>query len=354
MDSVQPAAVPPIFDPAADRLEIASTSGRADDASDKRRFGAALGADRGWLVVMAACTAIELAWWTICWFRGLAPLPMVGTYAILAAAALAAAFAVRSTFASSRSRASLTSIAVGFVLVVVGASLFLPLKFAIPREIPFWLDQPLARFEAAPLGGVHPWMIVDRLVGRLAVPFDRIYGLWLPIQSVILFSVMLEPQSPAKSRALAAYAVAWLGLGVVAAVLLSSAGPIFYDRLFGGSTFGELRPMLETRGAWVGLAESDAMWASYQHNRPTLVAGMSAMPSMHVAISLWIYLTARDMAPRAAPAALAYTGIVWLASVQLGWHYVSDGAVGIIGMLAIWAAVSAFFRDAGATSPARP
>jgi len=78
------------------------------------------------------------------------------------------------------------------------------------------------------------------------------------------------------------------------------------------------------------------MWASTALTHPGLVAGISAFPSLHVAVSLWIYLTARAIAPRAAPWALAYFLFMWAASVQLGWHYVSDGLAGAAGMMAIW------------------
>ena len=84
------------------------------------------------------------------------------------------------------------------------------------------------------------------------------------------------------------------------------------------------------------LAESDKMWASLASGRPGIVAGISALPSIHVAISLWIYLAARTLAPRAAPYALAYFGFIWIGSVQLGWHYAADGLAGALGMLAIW------------------
>ena len=60
------------------------------------------------------------------------------------------------------------------------------------------------------------------------------------------------------------------------------------------------------------------------------------MPSIHVAISLWIHLAARKLLPKAAPVALAYFFLIWVGSVQLGWHYVADGLVGAIGMLAVW------------------
>ena len=80
------------------------------------------------------------------------------------------------------------------------------------------------------------------------------------------------------------------------------------------------------------LREADAMWVSLDTGRPGLVAGISAMPSLHVAISFWIWLAARSFVPTLGPLALAYAILIWLASVQLGWHYVSDGVAGMLGM----------------------
>jgi membrane-associated phospholipid phosphatase len=78
------------------------------------------------------------------------------------------------------------------------------------------------------------------------------------------------------------------------------------------------------------------MWSAYTHGQYRLVAGISAAPSMHVAISLWMLLVARELAPRVVPLAAVYFAFIWIASVQLGWHYASDGLVGSAGMMAIW------------------
>ena len=293
---------------------------------------------------MASVTALESAWWALLWSRGLAPFPFVGTYLGLALAGLACALLLDALFKLRGGQSRWTSLLPATLMVSLGASLFLPLKYAIPQVVPFWLDPPLARIERS-LFGTDPWLVLDHLLGWAAVPIDRLYGLWLPTQTLILFVVMIQAPSKAKSRALIAYVLAWFLLGVVAATLFSSAGPIFYDRLTGGSDFGLLKDTLRSRGAWIALAESDAMWASLATGRPGIVAGISALPSIHVAISLWIYLAARSMAPRAAPVALAYFAFIFIGSVELGWHYVTDGVAGAVGMAAIWWRSRTALRD---------
>jgi hypothetical protein len=296
--------------------------------------GIDLRGEQRWLTVLAALTVVELGWWSMCWRAGFAPVPRLFTYLGLAAAGLVAALALRAAARRIGQRARWPALLLGTLLIGIGASLFLPLKYAIPHEVPFWLDRPLALGERV-LFGTDPWRLADALFGWALVPVDRVYGLWLPVQSLVLFSVMALPPSPRKSRALIAYSLAWFVLGVVAAVACASAGPLFYDRLIGGSDFAGLGQRL-AEGGWMARRESDAMWASFASGRPGFVAGISAMPSLHVAISFWIWLAARSLAPRAAPVALAYAIFIWIASVQLGWHYASDGLAGVLGMAALW------------------
>ena len=294
------------------------------------------GEDRRWLAVLAAMTLAELLWWAIAHGAGIAPMPWVGSYVALAFAGCAAALGLRALIRPGAPRAGWPAIVVGTLLVGLGGSLFLPLQYAIPGEMAFWLDAPLAAGERA-LFGADPWLLLDRALGWATLPLDRVYGLWLPCQLLVLFGILLMPPSRAKSRALIAYSLAWFLLGVAAAALCSSAGPIFYDRLSGGARFAGLGATLHARGATMAIAESDAMWASLATAKPNFVAGISAMPSLHVAVSLWIWLAARSLAPRLAPLALGYFGLIWVGSVQLGWHYVADGLAGAVGMALLWA-----------------
>ena len=284
---------------------------------------------------MAVVTAVELGWWFVLWQLGSAPLPHLPTYLALAFLGLAAAVGIRLVFHLPPADVPWSIVILATLLVGAGASAFLPLKYAIPNEIGFWLDQPLATAERH-LFGDDPWVLIERALGWATVPMDWLYGCWMPVQTLALFALILSRPSQEKTQALIAYSLAWFLLGVIAAVLLSSAGPIFYDRLYGGHDFQLLDAMLRSRGGWFALTESDLMWASRSDSSPGIVAGISAVPSIHVAISLWIYLAARRLAPKAAPIAFAYFAVIWIGSVQLGWHYVTDGLAGAAGMLAVW------------------
>jgi hypothetical protein len=312
-----------------------------------RAYG--FGEDRPWLAVMAVVTAAETAWWAVIWHLGFAPPPYLLTYVALAFAGLVCALALRILLRPHAESPSWPSLIAGTVLVGVGASLFLLLKYAIPQLVPFWLDRPLTSAERA-MFGADPWLFLDHLLGWAVIPIDRLYGLWLPVQSLLLFIMLTQPPSAAKSRALIAYVLAWFLLGVVAATVFSSAGPIFFDQIFGGVTFVGLRETLQDRGAWVVLAESEKMRASLTSGQPSIVAGISAVPSIHVAISVWMFLIARERARRAAPYALLYAALIWIGSVQLGWHYVMDGVAGAVGMFAIWLLSARIQRRLGALS----
>ena len=293
------------------------------------------GEERAWLLVMAAIALVELIWWAIAWGLGIAPLIRLPIYFVIAFAALGAAAVLRMAMGHRPSAAPLPAVVAGTVLIAVGAAAFLPLKYAIPHEIPFWLDRPAA-FAERSLFGTDPWLLLDRLFGWWAVPLDWLYAAWLPTQLLMLFLLMLAAPSRVKSRALIAYALIWFVLGAIGAVLLSSAGPIFYDRLYGGNLFAGLRQTLDARGAWLVTAESDAMWASLVGAKPGMVAGISAFPSIHVAISFWLVLAARSLAPRFTPLAIVYFLLILIGSVQLGWHYASDGLVAVVGAVGLW------------------
>ena len=139
-------------------------------------------------------------------------------------------------------------------------------------------------------------------------------------------------------------ALAWLVVGVGGAFALSSVGPIFYDRAFGGETFSALTQALHT-AAPIAVRTSDLMWQFHVTDAPAVATGISAMPSMHVGLSLWLALISRGR--RYAPLAWIYYAIIWLGSVHLGWHYFSDGLVASAAMLLSWRAAGTLLLSRG-------
>ena len=70
---------------------------------------------------------------------------------------------------------------------------------------------------------------------------------------------------------------------------------------------------------------------------PLVVSGISAMPSMHVAIcvlfGLWV---TRFRKLALTVLAWSYAVAIYIGSIHLGWHYATDGVVSAICVLAIW------------------
>ena len=103
-------------------------------------------------------------------------------------------------------------------------------------------------------------------------------------------------------------------IGMAFAYLFSSMGPLFT---------GVYDPSIAPDS--VRLA-AEFLWANYQARGALIGGGISAFPSMHVAIAAWlaIVLTNRGW-PKVG---IAYFFAVFVCSVVLGWHYAIDGAAG--------------------------
>ena len=60
------------------------------------------------------------------------------------------------------------------------------------------------------------------------------------------------------------------------------------------------------------------------------------MPSVHVATTLLFALSARSSYPRIAALLFVYTGVIWVGSVHLAWHYAVDGLLSILLVVPLW------------------
>jgi hypothetical protein len=218
--------------------------------------------------------------------------------------------------------------ALGVILVGLQMAVLSWTKIMLPIASPFWADPLLANVDQA-IFRSDPWQLAQALVGWAAPAIDRAYVTWAPIKFAALTILLLLPESVAKKRALVSY---FLILSCVALgqFMLSSAGPIFYAELGLGDRFGTL-PI----EPWV-LASKAYLWSDYLRAGGDIGTGISAMPSLHVAIALWIAFVVQTFVRRFAVFGYIYFALILVGSVLLGWHYAVDGAAAIGITLVAW------------------
>lgn len=309
--------------------------------------------DREWLLPMAVIAAAQFGLWWILWIEGFAKQPMLQAYSTISLIGLGLAFVpfvlwylfrihrageqqplgrIRKDIRLSR----IVAILAAMVLAPITASAFTATKSALPFAVPFYMDGALASFERA-LFGVDPWRITHSLLGWATPAIDRLYLTWLPVMLVAFNIVLLSKPSAMKTRSLIAYLLMWPAVGTLGSYLFSSAGPIFYNAIFKDG-FADLIPTLQREGATGTLLAYEHLWRAYSGQSVALGGGISAMPSMHIAMAFWLALTVRASFPKIQWAGWAYFALIWVGSVHLGWHYAVDGLAGAIGAALVWRA----------------
>lgn len=201
-------------------------------------------------------------------------------------------------------------------------------KSMIPHATGFWADPLLTRLDYA-LFGQDPWIVLHEIFGRTRL-FDVAYALWAPLKFGTLYLFIALPGSRTKAIALLAYFLTMMLGMLIGQYTLPSAGPIFYHFLGFGDRFSAM-PL----APWSGLGR-DYLWDAYINNTGKVGGGISAFPSMHVAISIWLALAWGSIHRVLGLVGAVFATLVMIGSVYLGWHYALDGIAAILGALAVW------------------
>jgi hypothetical protein len=226
-------------------------------------------------------------------------------------------------------------ITLAVVMMQVGFAIF---KTAMPKLVPFYADPGLADLDQWLMGGVYPWVLVHHWMPQeLGLKATTLYyQLWVvPAMGLPLLIVATENDRARMMRYCWLYFGIWLVLGNIVALLGNSVGPVFYDRLIGGDRFAALTAALVqsgVTGSWVGQVQN-ALWASYTTGADTPGLGISAFPSVHVAIASFtaIYLGERSKY-LALPGAL-FLALIFVLSIYTGFHYLVDGLFSFAAVL---------------------
>lgn len=210
----------------------------------------------------------------------------------------------------------------GMILAGLDMYFYMIMKPELNLLFPFWADPYLADLDKWILGQdgwryFASWNL--EFMSWVYSPF------WFFSILLTFYWLLVKPPSARKSAAIIAYFATWSVFGTLGQAFLSSGGPIFYSRLGFGSRFDPLLvPELEQRIAGY-------LWHMHTHDSLAPGAGISAMPSLHIATMAWMVITFAAFRSRLIVPAALLSLYIFAGSIALGWHYMTDGLVGAAG-----------------------
>ena len=232
---------------------------------------------------------------------------------------------------------------------------FSAMKSAIPLFNTYGWDQFWIQADIA-IHGTDPWRILQPVLGYPYVTsaISLAYHAWIMlIYAGGVFFCFFVSDERLRHRYFIAYFGIWTIIGVVFATMFASVGPCFLDLIAGDHHFDDLMAYLYEANTVAPVLVLDVQeQLLYWHLTGShgLGRGITAMPSMHVAMALLFALAIRQYSRRLGYVFFAFFLVIMIASVHLSYHYAVDGYVSIIATLAIWK-ISAFL--AGKPAPRR-
>lgn len=220
---------------------------------------------------------------------------------------------------------------------------FTSVKNMLPLVAPHWQDREIADLSQSLHLGHAPWKLLHVLLGYPVVT-RIIEFLYVPVWLFLLIGlpVLLGTRRDLaylRVRYILTMLLCFILLGNVVAAMGMSGGPAFYAQVTGDETrYGELIDYLEFSS---GLPFSawdiqQYLWSCFQSGSPQLGAGISAFPSLHVAMATLFVLAGRKLGRGIGLVLVAYWVAIVIGSVHLGWHYAIDGYASLFGTIALW------------------
>jgi hypothetical protein len=228
-----------------------------------------------------------------------------------------------------------------FFLYVPFMNMFVGFKGTIPAIQPFAWDVPFMVLDRALHLGHHPWALLQPLFGSApaTAALDLLYYAWFPIKMLFLIWMAWSPRRDLRGQFLLAFWGLWILLGTAMAMAFSSAGPCYYGLVVGGpDPYAPLMEYLRRVDATHPLTALDVqalLWSGYT-GATHLVEGISAMPSLHVAIPVLCAIAGWKIDRRLGVVFAAYVLVILVGSVHLAWHYAIDGYVVLALVPLMW------------------
>lgn len=239
--------------------------------------------------------------------------------------------------------------------LLLAAVIFMPgfsaMKSAIPLFTDYDWDQRFIDLDIL-IHGEDPWRLLQPLLGHplVTAAIAGVYQLWLLLvyAGTIYFALYVGDRR-LRVRYFAACFGIWTVNGVMLAILLASVGPCFLEPMVGNAHYAEQMAYLAKANEIYPVLSVDvqqqiiAWYASGSHG---LGVGISAMPSMHVALAFLFFLAIRQVSRTLGIVFFLFCATILIGSVHLGYHYAVDGYVSILVTSVIWVICGKLFQPA--------
>jgi hypothetical protein len=230
-------------------------------------------------------------------------------------------------------------------MMVLGGT-FTVVKASIPSLMPFSWDAAFESWDRTLHGGIAPWEWLQPMLGMpiITTGINVAYNFWFFFLALVwVWQAFSQRDEQLRLQFFLTLTIGWILLGNVMATLLSSAGPCYFGLVTGlPDPFVPLMNYLhaanESHAVWA-VTTQDLLWRNYLSHENMLGAGISAMPSMHIAMATLFALVTWRANRYAGIAMTIFAVVIMIGSVHLAWHYAIDGYVGALGICAIWWAV---------------
>jgi hypothetical protein len=242
-----------------------------------------------------------------------------------------------------------------FISLFILLSLFSNMKGLISYYGTYSWDPFWAETDRKLHFGIDPWRLLQPLLGypRITQLINILYNFWFPILVFFLYWQLIVQKHPGlRMQFFFTFFFAWSINGTLLAILFASGGPCYFEMMTGNRYFAEQMNYLQEVHRHYGLwsVSTQAMLQDmYKEDKIMIGAGISAMPSMHVATAFLFFLLTRELNKKVGWIFALYSLLIFLGSVHLGWHYAVDGYFSIITTWLYWKLSGMIVKKANST-----
>lgn len=228
------------------------------------------------------------------------------------------------------------------VVCIVLLPFFSKMKAAIPLFNQYTWDDTFIAWDRAIFFGHDAWEVLQPVLGFPIVTavVAVLYHLWLLLlYPGCLFLIMVSMDETLRRQFFLSYVLSWTLIGGALATMFASVGPCFVGPMLGDTRFDAQMAYLNAANEQVPIMVvpvQKMLLEWFNTDASGLGRGITAMPSMHVAIAFLFWLTIRKISRNAGRFFFAFFVITWVGSVHTAYHYAVDGLVSVVAVAAIW------------------